>query len=266
MCYASPFESEVIKLKYKIRFSVKMFCSALPVLLPLYLLFVSFLLAEEREEVNKQSGGYRLGREITLLSAEEVKKIKTAKTELGGLLSSDDKLYLGPSLEQTKPIPISGKPYVLPDEIVQYIPLEVYKTLKAVKSISPENIAYFRALKSDDQKWNKKVAYFISKERSTIIRFTGPTTLIVVSLLNIPANESGLKKYAVAILEDDEDIGDVTFNTSKIEKVVSSKPPNLQCGIPGIFTFPVPEGEHSYQFDLVSSEAGDVGMRFFVPE
>ena len=260
-------------MKYKTRFSANSLCFALSVFISLCLLFVDSTLAEEREEADKQPGGYRLGKEITLLSAEEADKIKTAKAEPGGLLKLDDKLYLGPSDEQTKPIPISGafdpmsgKPYVLPDEVVQYIPPEVYKTLKAVKSISLEDIVNFKALKSDDPKWNKTVVYFISKERSTIIRLTGPTTLIVVSLLDIPTNESGLKRYTVAMLEGDENIGDMTFNTPKMEKVVSSKPPNLQCGIPGIFTFPVPEGEHSYQFDLVSSEAGDVGMRFFMSE
>jgi len=255
-------------MKYRIRLII----NSLSVLLSLCLLFIGSTLAEEKEEANKQPGGYRLGKEITLLSAEETEKVKTAKTEPEGLLRLDDKLYLVPSLEQTKPIPISGafdpmsgKPYVLPDEIVQYIPPEVYKTLKAVKSISPEE-ASFKSLKSDDPNWNKNVVYFISKERSTLIRVSGPTTLIVVSLLDIPANESGLKKYAVAMLEDDEEIGDVTFNTPKMKKVVSSKPPKSQCGIPGIFTFSVPKGEHAYKFDLVSSEAGDVGMRFFISE
>jgi hypothetical protein len=230
-------------------------------------------MAEEGKKSDNQAGGYRIGKEITLLSAEEAEKIKTAKTEQEGLLRLDDKLYLVPSLEQTKPIPISGKfdpmsgkPYVLPDEIVQYIPSDVYKTLKVVKSISPEGTGNFKALKSDDSKWNKNVVYFISKERSILIKITGPTTLIVVSLLDIPTNESGLKKYTVAMLEDDEEIGDVTFNTPKMKKVVSSKPPNSQCGIPGIFTFSVPKGEHNYKFDLVSSEARDVGMRFFIPE
>jgi hypothetical protein len=160
---------------------------------------------------------------------------------------------------------MSGKPYVLPDEIVQYIPPEIYQTLKAVKSISPEDIGNFKALKSDDPNWNKQVLYFISKERSIEIRITGPTTLIVVSLLDIPANESDLKRYTLAMLKDDENIGDAIFNTPKMKKVVSSRP-NFQCGIPGIFTFPVPQGEHSYNFDLVSSEAGDIGMRFFMSE
>ncbi|MBM3240201.1 hypothetical protein FJZ31_28280 [Candidatus Poribacteria bacterium] len=247
--------------------------NSLSVLLSLCLLFIGSTLAEEKEEANKQPGEYRLGKEIILLSAEEAEKVKTAKTEPEGLLRLDDKWYLVPSLEQTKPIPISGKfdpmsgkPYVLPDEIVQYIPPEVYKTLKAVKSISPEDAGNFKSLKSDDPKWNKSVAYFISKEMSTLIRLTGPATLIVVSLLDIPANASGLKKYTVAMLEDDEEIGDMTFNTPKMKKVVSSKPPNSQCGIPGIFTFSVPKGEHNYKFDLVFSEAGDVGMRFFISE
>lgn len=252
-------------MKYRIINSISVFLS-------LCLLFINSMMAEEREKSDKQPGGYRLGKEITLLSAEEAEKVKTAKTEPEGLLRLDDKLYLVPSLEQTKPIPISGKfdpmsgeLYVLPNEIVHYIPPEVYKTLKAVKSIGPEE-ASFKSLKSDDPNWNKSVVYFISKERSILIRITGPTTLIVVSLLDIPANESGLKKYTVAMLEDDEDIGEVTFNTPKMKKVVSSKPPNLQCGIPGIFTFSVPKGEHNYKFDLVSSEAGDVGMRFFISE
>ncbi|MFQ6040898.1 MAG: hypothetical protein ACE5PV_08585 [Candidatus Poribacteria bacterium] len=259
-------------MKFRIRFSAKSFFFALAVLF-LFSLFVVFTLAEVGEKTDKQPGGYRLGKEITLLSAEEADKMKTAKTEPGGLLNLDDKLYLGPSLEQTKPIPISGKfdpmsgkAYVLPDEIVQYIPPEIYKTLKAVKSISPEEIGSFKALKSDDPNWNKSVVYFISKEASILISLTGPTTLIVVSLLDIPVNESGLKKYNVTMMEKDEDIGEAIFNTPKMKKVVSSKPSNLQCGIPGIFTFPVPKGEHNYKFDLVSSEAGDVGMRFFVPE
>ena len=253
-------------MKYRIINSTSVF-------LVLCLFFIGFTLAEEKEKSAEQPGGYRLGKEITLLSAEETDNIKTAKAEPGGLLRLDDKLYLGPSLEQIKPIPIagkfdpmSGKPYVLPNEIFQYIPPEVYKTLNAVKSIGPEEMGNFKALRSDDPNWNKNVVYFISKENSTLIRLTGPTTLIVVSLLDIPANEDGLKKYMVAMLEDDNEIGDVTFNTPKMKKVVSSKPPNLQCGIPGIFTFSVPEGEHNYKFDLVSSEAGDVGMRFFIPE
>ena len=256
-------------MKHRIRFII----NSISVFLALSLFFVVSAMAEEKEKADERPGGYRLGKEITLFSAKEVDKIKTAKAEPGGLLKLDDKLYLAPSLEQNKPIPISGqfdpmsgKPYVLPDEIVQYIPPEVYKTLKVVKSIGPEAMGNFKALKSDDLKWNKNVVYFISKERSILIRFTGPTTLIVMSLLDIPVNESGLKKYTVAMLEDDEEIGDVTFNTPKMEKVVSSKLPNLQCGIPGIFTFSVPEGEHSYKFDLVSSEAGDVGMRFFITE
>jgi len=257
---------EVIKMKYRIINSISVF-------LVLCLFFIGFTLAEEKEKSAEQPGGYRLGKEITLLSAEDADNIKTAKTEPGGLLKVDNKLYLGPSLEQTKPIPISGKfdpmsgkPYVLPDEIFQYIPPEVYKTLNAVKSIGPEEMGNFKALRSDDPNWNKNVVYFISKETSTLIRITGPMSLIVVSLLDIPVNESGLKKYTVAMLKDDEDIGEVTFNTPKMRKVVSSKPSSLQCGIPGIFTFSVPEGEHNYKFDLVSSEAGDVGMRFFRPE
>ena len=253
-------------MKYRIINSTSVF-------LVLCLFFIGFTLAEEKEKSAEQPGGYRLGKEITLLSAEETDNIKTAKAEPGGLLRLDDKLYLGPSLEQIKPIPIagkfdpmSGKPYVLPNEIFQYIPPEVYKTLNAVKSIGPEEMGNFKALRSDDPNWNKNVVYFISKETSTLISITGPTTLIVVSLLDIPVNETGLKKYTVAMLKDDEDIGEVTFNIPKMKKVVSSKPSSLQCGIPGIFTFAVPEGEHSYKFDLVSSEAGDVGMRFFRPE
>jgi len=256
-------------MKYRVRFSI----NSLLVFLSVCLFLIGSTIAEEEKEANKQPGGYRLGKEITLLSAGEADNIKTAKTEPGGLLKVDDKLYLAPSLEQIKPVPIagkfdpmSGKPYVLPDEIFQYIPPEVYKTLNAVKSIGPEEMGNFKALRSDDPNWNKNVVYFISKERSILISVSGPTTLIVVSLLDIPVTESGLKKYTVAMLKDDEDIGEVTFNTPKMKKVVSSKPSSLQCGIPGIFTYAVPEGEHSYKFDLVSSEAGDVGMRFFIPE
>jgi len=238
------------------------------------LVFVFLTTAQERKEASKQLGGYRFGKEITLLSDKEVERIMNqAKIEPGGLLKVDDKLYLGPSLEHTKPIPIagqsdpmSGKPDVLPAEVVQYLPPEIYQTLNAVKSIGPEDIAAFKALRSDDPNWNKNLVYVISKNRSTAIRLTGPATLIVVSLLDIPTNESGVKKYTIALLEDDEEIGTVTFNTPKMKKFVSSKPPNVQCGIPGVFTVSIPAGEHSYQFDLVSSAALDVGMRFFISE
>lgn len=249
------------------------FCCMFLIFLSLCLLFVGYATAEEAKgkEVEKQPGGYRLGKEITLLSAAEAKKISaTATSEPGGLLRLDGKLYLGPSDEPIKPIPISGTsdmygiPDVLPDEIIQYIPPEIYKTLKAVKSVSAEDIS-FKVLKSEDPKWNKKMSYFITKDKSTMVTLDGPATLIVVSLLDIPSDVSGLKRYTVAMLEGDEEISDITFNTPRMEKVVSSKPPDFQCGIPGIFTFSVPKGEHSYKFDLVSSEAGDVGLRFFMP-
>ncbi|MBN2288988.1 MAG: hypothetical protein JXQ83_06605 [Candidatus Glassbacteria bacterium] len=160
----------------------------------------------------------------------------------------------------------------VPLVVLERLPDHLLESLSSLEFVSPAGATDKVVLSSPDSRWEGEIFHRLDWERSIEVEMTGPEELIVVSLAcfsprETRRNEAGSTTYTIYVREDQEPLGEISFQAVASDILYLYGYQGWSAGWPGVFVVQVLEGRHTYRFsfDRESQTNDPMLICFFVP-
>jgi hypothetical protein len=146
--------------------------------------------------------------------------------------------------------------------------LRIYQSETAsdtIAKVAMYPLEYFKRVHLYSKK-NQTPYYLINKSEGVKLKVTGPADLIIRTRANFTNDLDGRIGYALAMMEDGEEVSTLSTTTSKSLTMAYQDYTGVVPSKPTEFVVNIPAGDHTYTFLLKESAAETVSIRFSLPK
>ncbi len=146
--------------------------------------------------------------------------------------------------------------------------LRIYQSETAsdtIAKVAMYPLEYFKRVHLYSKK-NQTPYYLINKSEGVKLKVTGPADLIIRTRANFTNDLDGRIGYALAMMEDGEEVSTLSTTTSKSLTMAYQDYTGVVPSKPTEFVVNIPAGDHTYTFLLKESAAETISIRFSLPK
>jgi hypothetical protein len=146
--------------------------------------------------------------------------------------------------------------------------LRIYQSETAsdtIAKVAMYPLEYFKRVHLYSKK-NQTPYYLVNKSEGVKLKVTGPADLIIRTRANFTNDLDGRIGYALAMMEDGEEVSTLSTTTSKSLTMAYQDYTGVVPSKPTEFVVNIPAGDHTYTFLLKESAAETVSIRFSLPK